>query len=688
MSEKNNRFTNRELSWLEFNYRVLQQALDRDNPLLERCRFLSIVCSNLDEFFMVRVASVDDQRKAGYEKCDPAGMNPSQQLDAISSRVRDLYAELYAAYKATMVEMAENGVKIINYSQLDELQRSYCQSYFESNVYPTVSPITVSKNRIFPFVPGKGLNIGLLTLDAQENETIATVQLPDSLPRMVEIPSKQDRCFLPMEELVSANISRVFPKMKILAHAPYRIMRNGDLDAEADEAGDLLSAVKKSLSMRTRGSVVRMEIAGDADPRLIKQLQKRFHVSKRFVYELFGPINLNFLSRQFCNLDMGEQFIYRPFEPGIPAVLRSEESIFDILKREDILLYHPFDSFSPVVRLISEAADDSGVVAIKITLYRLSHHSPIVEALARAAKKGKLVTAFIEARARFDEQNNIEYGEALEKAGVNVVYGLPKYKTHSKITLILRREHGEMHKYMHLGTGNYNDSTARLYTDYSLLTADPVLGADGVEFFHSITGGLIEPDMEQLTMAPFDLRERFVSEIKAERRKARDGGEGFIYAKMNSLVDPEIIEQLYRAAKAGVKIRLMVRGICCLRTDCRDAAGNIEVRSIVGRFLEHSRVYIFGTGEERRVYLSSADWMPRNLSKRVELLFPIRDKRIAARVVDDAQCYWRDNVKSRRLCEGSRYERLIGDGEMYNVQEQQIIYAAERQCSNTDGKDA
>jgi len=669
-SGKSNKFTNRELSWLEFNYRVLQQALDHGNPLLERCRFLSIVCSNLDEFFMVRVASVDDQRKAGYDKCDPAGMTPTQQLDAISERVYELYAELYAAYKATMVELEEYGVKVAELSKLDDNQKSFCQSYFESNIYPSISPIKISKNHTFPFVPGKGLNIGLLVLDQTEEETIATVQLPDSLPRMIEVPSESGVVFVAMEELVCANISRIFPKMKILACAPYRIMRNADLDAEADEAEDLLSAVKKSLSMRTRGSVVRMEIAAGADQRLIKQLQKRFHVSKRFIFQLIGPINLNFLSKQFCSLELGAEHLYKPFEPSVPEVLRSEESIFEIIKQGDILLYHPFDSFQPVVRLISEAADDPGVVAIKITLYRLSRNSPIVDALTRAAKGGKLVTAFIEARARFDEQNNIEYGEVLEKAGVNVVYGLPKYKTHSKITLVLRREHGEMHKYMHLGTGNYNDTTAKLYTDYSLLTADPVLGADGVEFFHSITGGLAEPDMEQLVMAPFSLRDRFVQEIKAERAKAKEGGEGFIYAKMNSLVDPEIIEQLYKAAKAGVKIRLMVRGICCLRTDCKDASGNIEVRSIVGRFLEHSRVYIFGGEGDRRIYLSSADWMQRNLSKRVELLFPIRDGQIAQRVVEDAECYWRDNVKARTLTEGSVYKKLPeDDSEQLNAQE-------------------
>ncbi len=677
-TRKNNRFTNRELSWLEFNTRVLHQALDKGNPLLERFRFLSIVCSNLDEFFMVRVASVDDQRKAGFDGRDPAGLTPTGQLEAIAERVKELYAELYAAYKATLVELESHGVQIAAFSQLSKEQQDYCREYFEKNVYPAISPIAVSRSRQFPFVPGKGLNIGVLTLDAGEDETIATVQLPASLPRLIEVPSEGGICLLPMEELAVANIVRIFPKMKILACAPYRIMRNADLDAEADEAEDLLSAVKKSLSMRTRGSVVRLEAAGGIDPRLKRALQKRFRVSRRFVYELFGPIDLNSLGKQICSLPLGGEHLYAPFTPALPAVLSENESIFDTLKQGDMLLYHPFDSFDPVVHLISEAADDAGVVAIKITLYRLSRNSPIVEALSRAAKSGKLVTAFIESRARFDEQNNIEYGEALEKAGVNVVYGLPKYKTHSKITLILRREHGEMHKYMHLGTGNYNDTTARLYTDYSLLTADPVLGCDGVEFFHSITGGLAEPDMEQLVMAPFSLRDRFVQEIKAERAKAKEGGEGYIFAKMNSLVDPDIIEQLYKAAKAGVKIELMVRGICCLRTDVKEAAGNIEVRSIVGRFLEHSRVYVFGRGEERRMYLSSADWMQRNLGKRVELLFPIRDKRIAERIAADCELYWSDNVKARRLGEGSRYAPLEREENTPEVNVQEALLEQRR----------
>ena len=674
----NNDYTNRELSWLEFDRRVLQQALDMDNPLLERCRFLSIVCSNLDEFFMVRVASVDDQRKAGYTKCDPSGMTPTQQLNAISARVRDMYAELYAAYRATMAELEERGVRILDYGQLTDEQKAFCSDYFESNVYPTVSPITVSKNRLFPFVPGKGLNVGVLTLDQQGGENIATVQLPSALPRMIELPSESGKEFLPMEELVCANIGRVFPKIVILAMTPYRVMRNGDLDAGTDEAGDLLNAVKKSLSMRKSGCVVRLEVGQNADERLVRQLQKRFGIGKKFTYETFGPINLNFLSKQLCDLDLGIDTVYRPFEPSIPERLRGDESIFDVIKQGDVLLYHPFDSFSPVIRLISESADDPSVVAIKITLYRLSKKSPIVESLCRAARNGKLVTAFIEARARFDEENNIEYGAVLEKAGVNVVYGLPKYKTHSKITLVLRREQGEMHKYLHLGTGNYNDSTARQYTDYSLLTTDAALGADGVEFFHSVTGGMFEPDLEQLVMAPFMLRDRFEEEIKEQRRRARNGGEGYIFAKMNSLVDPKIIEKLYKAARDGVKIELVVRGICCLRTDCEAANGNIEVRSVVGRFLEHSRVYIFGRDDDRRVYLSSADWMQRNLNRRVELMFPLRDKAVEERVVEDMRCYWRDNVKARRLCEGSRYEKLINDEEPYNVQEAQILAAKER----------
>lgn len=680
MSKKavNNEYTNRELSWLEFERRVLQQALDRENPLLDRCRFLSIVSSNLDEFFMVRVASVDDQRKAGYGKPDPSGMTPQQQLNAISVRVRDLFAELYAAYKATMVELEEYGVRILDYSQLVEGQKKYCDAYFENNVYPTISPITVSKNRLFPFVPGKGLNIGVLTLDQQGNENLATVQLPSSLPRMIELPSQSGKEFLPMEELVCANIGRVFPKIAILAMSPYRIMRNGDLDAETDEAGDLLSVVKKSITMRKSGNVVRLEIGKNTDERLVRQLQKRFSIGKKFTYEMVGPINICFLSKEFDKLDLGPGTVYKPFEPSVPARLRGDESIFDVIKQGDILLYHPFESFEPVIRLISESADDPSVVAIKITLYRLSKHSPIVEALCRAAKNGKLVTAFIEARARFDEENNIEYGAVLEKAGVNVVYGLPKYKTHSKITLILRREQGEMHKYLHLGTGNYNDSTAKLYTDYSLLTADPDIGADGVEFFHSITGGLFEPDLEQLVMAPFMLRDRFEDEIKEQRHIAEEGGDGYIFAKMNSLVDPKIIEKLYKAAKEGVKIELVVRGICCLRTDCEDAKGNIEVRSIVGRFLEHSRVYIFGRVDDRKVYLSSADWMQRNLNRRVELMFPLRDKAVADRVAEDMRCYWSDNVKARTLCEGSRYEKVINDEEPYNVQEAQIIMAQDR----------
>ncbi|MBQ4312632.1 MAG: polyphosphate kinase 1, partial [Clostridia bacterium] len=569
MASDTKNYISRELSWLEFNHRVLMQGLSGDNPLFERMKFLSIVTSNLDEFYMIRVGSLREQMRAGYDKRDAAGLTAEQQLAAISQRTRRLYSDLYNAYDELLARLAELDIRIIGEKELTAQQREYCKQYFKSHIYPVLSPVMIARRHPLPFIPGKGLNLAVMLLGADGKRSFATVQLPSSLERMIRLPSESGVRFISVEDIVRMRVGKLFPSSRIGAVCAYRITRNGDLDVDTDEAGDLLSAVKKSLRNRRRGGVVRLEIEPSPHRRLLETLQKKLKVRQRDIFFLRGPINLNFLMKQLYALEGYDEYKYSPLVQKLPTTLEEEhcimdierDSIFERISRGDILLYHPFDSFEPVVRLLSEAADDPQVAAIKITLYRLSDNSPIVDALSRAARSGKQVTAFIEARARFDEENNIEYGGKLEKSGVNVIYGLPHLKTHSKIMLILRRENGAMKTYMQLGTGNYNDVTARLYTDYSLLTANEVLGGDAVKFFHTLTGGMACPELKKLIMAPFSLRDKFTQEIRRERKRAKRGEEAFIFAKFNSLVDEKIIRELYKASCAGVKIRLLVRGI-------------------------------------------------------------------------------------------------------------------------------
>ncbi|MBP3413646.1 MAG: polyphosphate kinase 1 [Clostridia bacterium] len=666
-------YINRELSWLEFNHRVLLQALAGDNPVFERMKFLSIVISNLDEFFMIRVAGLRHLVNTGCEKRDPAGMTPKEQLSAISKRAHELMDTEYAVYRSVLAELELRGISVITASELNEEQLAFCGDYFDQTLYPLITPIAVQQGTPFPLIPGRSLNLGVLCSAREGKQNLFIISIPSGVDRLLPLPCKSGNVFIPVEEVVRLRLSTLFPNASVLSSGFFRITRNGDLSLD-DDAVDLLGAVKKSLRQRQKGEVVRLEISADAPDKLINRLRKHMSIQNKDIYRITGPINLNFLTKQLYDISGNEDACYKPFEQNLPQELCVDESIFDTISRGDILLYHPFDSFDPVVRLLSESADDPDVMSIKITLYRVSHNSPIVEALERAAKNGKQVFVLIEARARFDEQNNIEFGEELSKSGATVIYGLPKLKTHSKIALVLRRERGLVKKYLHLGTGNYNDVTARIYTDYSLLTANQQLGSDAVEFFHSVTGGLPQPQLSGLVMAPYELRTRFVNEMKLERRIAKQGGKGFIFAKMNSLTDPDIIKELYKTSQAGVKIQLIVRGICCLRPGIPGVSDNIEVRSIVGRFLEHSRVYCFGEGIRRRIYLSSADWMTRNLDKRVELLFPIFDTDCIYRIQSDLELYWNDTAKGRTLSPDGSYHSCDDSGVYINAQEELIPY--------------
>lgn len=668
-------YINRELSWLEFNHRVMMQAVAEENPVFERIKFLSIVTSNLDEFFMIRVASIRDQLRARYDAADAAGLTPKQQLIAISERAHELCAAEYAIYRESILpELHVNGISIIHSDNLTDEQVKFCESLFDNAIYPVLTPLAVDRSHPFPLILNKSLNMGVL-LDGGEDEkpVFATVQVPDNLQRLIKLPSEYGYIFTPIEDIIRMNIAKLFSGYEVIDCVPYRITRNGDLSFDEEEAIDLLSEIKNSLKQRKRGSVIRLEIAQGAHPKLLKFLQKKLEIEKRDIYEINGPINLSFLMKQLYSLPGYDHLKYKEFTPKICGSLSTNESIFDVISRKDILMYHPYDSFDPIVRLLNEAADDPNVLAIKQTLYRVSGHSPIVAALERAADKGKQVTALIEVKARFDEENNIEFGEQLSKIGAHVIYGVAGLKTHSKITLIVRREEDGIKRYMHLGTGNYNDVTAKIYTDYSLLTADRQLGEDATVFFNSITGYFKAPVMQKLIMAPHALRLTFTNLIRAEKKKAKAGKPAAIFAKMNSLADPAIVRELFKAAAAGVQIRLFVRGICCLRPDVPNLSENIEVRSVVGRFLEHSRVYIFGAeGEKQKMYLSSADWMTRNLDHRVELLFPIEDEDVFAQVKSDMATYWNDTVKSRRLGSDGIYHKI--EGAEINAQESLIDY--------------
>ncbi len=682
-------YINRELSWLEFNHRCMMQAVAEENPVFERIKFLSIVTSNLDEFFMIRVASIRDQLRAKYDAVDASGLTPKQQLVAISQRAHELSSAEYTIYRESVLpELRANGISLIKADELTEEQMSFCESLFDNAIYPVLTPLAVDRSHPFPLILNKSLNIGVL-LDAGDNQkpVFATVQVPDNLQRLIKLPSEYGYIFIPIEEIMRMNIAKLFSGYDVIDCVPYRITRNGDLSFDEEEAIDLLSEIKNSLKQRKRGSVIRLEIAEGAHPKLLKFLQKKLEIEHRDIYEINGPINLSFLMKQLYSLPGYDHLKYKEYTPKICKELKTNESIFDVITRKDILMYHPYDSFDPVVRLLDEAADDPDVLAIKQTLYRVSGNSPIVAALERAADKGKQVTALIEVKARFDEENNIEFGERLSRIGAHVIYGVAGLKTHSKITLIVRREADGIKRYMHLGTGNYNDVTARIYTDYSLLTADRQLGEDATVFFNSITGYFRAPVMQKLIMAPHALRLTFTNLIRAEKKKAKAGKPAAIFAKMNSLADPDIIRELFKAAAAGVKVRLFVRGICCLRPGVPNLSENIEVRSVVGRFLEHSRVYIFGDESgEQKMYLSSADWMTRNLDHRVELLFPIQDEDVFAQIMHDINTYWNDTVKARRLGSDGIYHKI--EGAQLNAQEMLIDYDysedEEDNCSNED----
>ncbi|MBE5767276.1 MAG: RNA degradosome polyphosphate kinase [Clostridiales bacterium] len=663
MNEKNYspaHFIGRELSWLEFNQRVIDEAVTDTNPVFERMKFLSIAASNLDEFFMIRVASIWDQIDAGYMGLDAAGLNPLEQISAITARVRVMMRTMYDVLRSCILpELYKNGIRLVDSKDLTAEQAAFLDVYFDASIYPVLTPMAVDAARPFPLIYNRSLNLGLLLENENGDEPIfATVQVPSGLERLIRLPSETGMDFMLLEDAIALKIDKLFVGQKVLCCHAYRITRNADLSIDEDDAVDLLQEIEKQLKKRRWGNAVRLEIDQRADSRLVTVLEDALELEAGDAYPINGPINLDFLMKQIYPLSGFEAFKYPPYKPR-ELQLDDDESLFSHIRRTDVMLYHPYDSFDPVVNFIRLAARDKNVLAIKQTLYRVSGDSPIVQALMEAADAGKQVTVLLELKARFDEENNIHWGRRLERAGAHVIYGIAKLKTHSKIALVVRKEDDGIRRYLHLGTGNYNDVTARIYTDHGFFTCDPVLCDDASAFFNMLTGLSQPPTLKKLIFAPNRLREELLMRIDHEAENARAGRKGEIFAKMNSLVDEEVIRHLYDASSAGVKIRLIVRGICCLRPGIPGISDNIRVRSIVGRYLEHSRIFCFHADGRREVYLSSADWMPRNLDRRVELMFPIEKPMLRDRLYDLMELQWKDNRKACELTASGKYEHLM-----------------------------
>lgn len=661
---------NRELSWLAFNQRVLEEAASEDNPLFERMKFLSIASSNLDEFFMIRVAALWEQVDASVDEPDVTGMTPRQQIAAITARVRVMVERMGELLRKEILPALEKaGIRVRGPRAITSEQAAFLDRYFEAHIYPVLTPMAVDARRPFPLILNRSLNLGLLIDEGPgEPPSFATVQVPSGLSRLVTLPEEHGVSVMLLEQVIARCIGQLFPGRKVLCCHAYRITRNADLTIEEDEV-DLLKEVEKRLRQRRWGFAVRLEIDHRADARLVKVLEAALELEGGDAYPIHGPISLDFLMKYLYALPGYDALKYPPYLPR-PLHLAEGETMFDRIRASDMLLYHPYDSFEPVIRLVRQAARDPRVLAIKQTLYRVSGDSPIIAALAEAADAGKQVTVLLELKARFDEENNIHWGRRLERAGAHVIYGMQGLKTHSKITLVVRGEPGGIRRYVHLGTGNYNDVTANIYTDHALFTCDEQIGADASAFFNMLTGFSQLPPLAKLVSAPDKLRGRFYALIDREIGNARAGKDAEIFAKMNSLVDEGIIAALYRASMAGVQVRLIVRGICCLRPGMPGVSDHIQVRSIVGRFLEHSRVYMFANGGEREIYLSSADWMPRNLDRRVELMFPVEQAALKRQVEDLMALQWSDNVKASQLSSDGRYERLCKPGDAkVNAQE-------------------
>ena len=612
---------------------------------------------------MVRVASLKDQVNAGYTKKDIAGMTSKEQIDAILKETHKFTTAQYNTYNRSFLpSLKKNGLKIVTeFEKLTEEQADYVDNYFQKEVFPVLTPMAVDSSRPFPLIRNRSLNIGALLMDKKKKGTIdfATVQVPSVLPRVVTIPTDGDNCttVILLEQIIEKNIQKLFLNYKVLCQAPFRVMRNADLSIDEDEAADLLIEIEKQLKKRQWGEAIRLEVEDNIDKRLLKTLRKELNLSEDAIFKINGPLDLTFLMKVY-DIEGFDHLKEPKYTPQQPKMLDASRDLFEQIREHDILLHHPYETFDPVVNFVKKAASDPNVLAIKQTLYRVSSHSPIIASLAQAAENGKQVSVLVELKARFDEENNIVWAKKLEKAGCHVIYGLVGLKTHSKITLVVRKEEDEIRRYVHLGTGNYNDSTAKLYTDMGMFTSKTRYGEDATAVFNMLSGYSEPLVWNKLSLAPLWLRGKFLSLIEREKEHAKNGRPARIIAKMNSLCDPGIIEALYDASEAGVEIDLIVRGICCLRAGIKGLSEHIRVRSIVGTFLEHSRIFYFENNGNAEYYMGSADWMPRNLDKRVEILFPVEDPILQEEIYHILHMQLSDTKKAHLLMPDGHYVKV------------------------------
>ena len=669
-------FINRELSWLEFNRRVLEEAQDPTQPLIERVKFLTIFSSNLDEFFEIRVAGIKQQIESETSDVGPDGLSPTETFNSIRRVVSELVATQYALWNNELLpELAKNGIRVREVSQLSAKRAAWAHRYFQQEVFPMLTPLAVDASHPFPQLLNKSHNLFVRAKAQRGGEPLhAIVQVPRVVPRLIAMPRGKEPDepwdYIYLASLIKQHISELFPGLILEGVHPFRVTRNSDLYIDEEEAENLLRTIEQELRRSSRGDAVRLEVEADCPRDFRDLLLEFFDLTEADVYKADGPLSMTHLMPLITN-DAFANLKDRPFQPGRDPALPPHADIFEVLRRQDVLLHHPYDSFDPIVDLIEEAAQDPQVLAIKITLYRTSGDSPIVGALIEAANAGKQVTAIVELRARFDEAVNIQWARQLEEAGAHVIYGVVGLKTHCKALLIVRRDSDRLRHYVHLGTGNYHPRTARIYTDFSFLTTEPQLTDEVAIVFNTLTGLASYPGLKKLLVAPFDLKKRLIGLIERERDHARAGKPAHIIAKLNSLVDEEIIEKLYEASCADVTIDLIVRGICCLRPKIPGLSENIRVISIVGRFLEHSRIYYFSNDGQPDLFLSSADWMPRNFLRRVELAFPIENPALRDNLINEVlPRFLNDRVKSRELQPDGSYRRLKPEGTEARAQAQ------------------
>lgn len=680
-------FINRELSWLDFNFRILNEARDKNHPLFERIKFLAITSSNLDEFFMVRVASL--KNVSSVTKKDSAGLTAPEQLEKISIKTHKLVEMQYSTYSRSLLPMlAREGVHIIQRKDLNDEQREFITDYFHNEIFPILTPMAVDSSRPFPLIQNKVLNIcALVEINKSEKRGFVTVPVPTVCPRVIKIPSdkKGEACFILIEEIIQEFLQELFTSYSIIDSGVYRVMRDADIPIDEDDSEDLLEEIQKNLKERERSEVIRLEIDEDVNKELLKILSRELNVNKDDVYFIKGPVDLTFLNKIYGQKGY-DRYKYTPYTPQIPKRLQNCSNIFDEIKKGDIFLHHPYNSFKPVTDLIEKAASDENTLAIKQTLYRVSGNSPIIKSLEKAAQNGKAVTVLVELKARFDESNNIVWARKLENAGCHVIYGLLGLKTHSKITEIIRREDEGIIKYVHLATGNYNDVTANFYTDMGIFTCRKEYGDDSGAFFNMLSGFCEPKKWNKLIIAPIWLREKTESFIEREIKHAKEGRKAHIIAKMNSLVDSEIIALLYKASEAGVKIDLIVRGICCLRAGVQGLSENITVRSITGRYLEHTRIYYFYNDGEEDIFCASADWMNRNLNKRVEIMFPIEDELIRSEIKHVLDVQLEDTLRASVQKDGV-YSKIDLRGKLKIDSQVVMMEEAMKKCASDDDKE-